>query len=67
MPIPRTEVAAAVLGNEIVVLGGAAPYMGASNALTHTRRRATLGGACRTSLSASITRWRSELAGGFTC
>ena len=30
MPIPRTELAAAVLGSEIVVLGGSAPYLGAA-------------------------------------
>ncbi len=62
MPLPRTEVAAAVVGSEIVVLGGFTLDGGRHGVWTPTRRRATAGAGFPTCRSAFITRWPSAWA-----
>jgi hypothetical protein len=52
LPLPRTEVSAAAVGGEIVVLGGSRPTGAARGAWTRTRLRATPGDGFRTCRSA---------------
>ena len=67
MPLPRTEVSAATVGSEIVVLGGFTIDRGASTRVdAYSPGAEHAGGGFPTCPSASITRWPSARAGSCT-